>query len=433
MKILSLGEKIKRKRKELNMTLKDLAKDRITPGQISLVESGRSNPSMDLLEYLVENLDTTVEYLMESEESQAKKICTYYEQIAEAYILNKEYSIAEKYIEEALTYSEKYKLENKKAKMLYLRGSINVREGNLILAEQCFLSANIIFIKNNNHKEIIKTFLNLAKITLELKSYYSANSHLKQAEKVFIDNDICNDYLLGEIYFYLSKTYFEMNNLSKSIEYASLANEQFERINNKEAYAKSLLLLSEEHNKKGDLEKAIIYSKKSLKIYKEIEKSDHVYIIENELGRLFYNFENIDESFKHYEFAKDIKTSNDDKKLIKTLINICENYLKIKDLVKCQKVLDEIFEKFTDEDIEERVDCNLIKYRMYIINEKNIEAENILLDSYRYSKENNMLKKAGEIAIMLGKFYIDNKNDEQANKYLNEGVSIFKDIGILNN
>lgn len=52
MEILSLGEKIKRRRKELNMTLKDLAKDRITPGQISLVESGRSNPSMDLLEYL---------------------------------------------------------------------------------------------------------------------------------------------------------------------------------------------------------------------------------------------------------------------------------------------------------------------------------------------------------------------------------------------
>ena len=52
MEILSLGEKIKRRRKELNMTLKDLAGDRITPGQISLVESGRSNPSMDLLEYL---------------------------------------------------------------------------------------------------------------------------------------------------------------------------------------------------------------------------------------------------------------------------------------------------------------------------------------------------------------------------------------------
>ena len=78
MEILSLGEKIKKKRKALNMTLKDLAKDRITPGQISLVESGRSNPSMDLLEYLSLNLNTTVEYLIESEDSQAEKISKYY-------------------------------------------------------------------------------------------------------------------------------------------------------------------------------------------------------------------------------------------------------------------------------------------------------------------------------------------------------------------
>ena len=38
MEILTLGEKIKRRRKEQKMTLKDLAGDRITPGQISLVE-----------------------------------------------------------------------------------------------------------------------------------------------------------------------------------------------------------------------------------------------------------------------------------------------------------------------------------------------------------------------------------------------------------
>ena len=98
MEILTLGEKIKRRRKEQKMTLKDLAGDRITPGQISLVESGRSNPSMDLLEYLANALQTSVEYLMESEETQAEKICIYYEQSAETYILNEDYISAEEYI-----------------------------------------------------------------------------------------------------------------------------------------------------------------------------------------------------------------------------------------------------------------------------------------------------------------------------------------------
>lgn len=64
------------------MTLKDLAGDRITPGQISLVESGKSNPSMDLLEYLASALNTSVEYLMETEETQAEKICIYFEKFS---------------------------------------------------------------------------------------------------------------------------------------------------------------------------------------------------------------------------------------------------------------------------------------------------------------------------------------------------------------
>ncbi|EGO86688.1 XRE family transcriptional regulator, partial [Clostridium botulinum C str. Stockholm] len=76
------------------MTLKDLAGDRITPGQISLVESGKSNPSMDLLEYLANTLNISIEYLMESEETQAEKICIYYENISESHILNNQLNLA---------------------------------------------------------------------------------------------------------------------------------------------------------------------------------------------------------------------------------------------------------------------------------------------------------------------------------------------------
>ena len=111
MEIMSLGEKIKRLRKEKSLTLKDLAGERITPGQISLVESGKSNPSIDLLEYLVASLGTSIEYLMESEESQAEKICYYYENLAEAHSIKEEWDEAEKYIEESLHYSDKYKLD----------------------------------------------------------------------------------------------------------------------------------------------------------------------------------------------------------------------------------------------------------------------------------------------------------------------------------
>lgn len=266
MEILSLGEKIKRRRKELNMTLKDLAQDRITPGQISLVESGRSNPSMDLLEYLATTLNTSVEYLMESEESQAEKICIYYEQVAESYILSNDYITGERYIENALYYAEKYNLEYRKARILFLRADIHISKNELAAAQQFFLSSNVIFIKNNNYEEIIKTFLNLGKITLELKAYHSSSSYLKQAEKVYMDNNIGNDFLIAEIYYYMAKAYFTIENIGKAMDYSFLAKEKFEQIHNRDKYAKTLLMLSEEYNRKGDLVNAIKYSTKTLEV-----------------------------------------------------------------------------------------------------------------------------------------------------------------------
>lgn len=433
MEILALGEKIKRRRKELEMTLKDLAGDRITPGQISLVESGRSNPSMDLLEYLANALQTSVEYLMESEETQAEKISVYYEQVAESYILAGDYSTGEKYIENALYYVEKYNLEYRKAKILYIRAKIFMAKNELTLAQQFFLSSNVIFIKNNNHEEIINTFLNLGKITLEVKAYHSANSYLRQAEKVYLDNNIGNDSLIGEIYFYMAQSYYKIDNLTQAMNYSFLAKSKFEQVNNREEYAKTLLFISEEYNKNGDLNNAIKYSEKTLEVYKELEELSNISDIENNLGKLFYKFENIEESFKHYEISKEIRLRRKDEKIIETLINICENHIKLKNIKKCEEVLKEILSYLKDDDIENLIEMNILWYRIFVLKDDKKEAENILLDTYRLAKVNELYKQAGQLAIMIGKYYIDNKKDFEAAKYLDEGVNIFREIGILKN
>lgn len=433
MEILALGEKIKRRRKELEMTLKDLAGDRITPGQISLVESGRSNPSMDLLEYLAGALQTSVEYLMESEESQAEKISLYYEQVAESYVLSGDYITAEKYIENGLYYVEKYNLEYRKAKVLYLRAMIYIAKEELNLAQQFLLSSNVIFIKNNNYEEIVNTFLNLGKITLRLKAYQSSCSYLRQAEKVYLDNNIGNDSLLGEIYYYMAKSYFKTENMDKSIDYSFLAKSKFEQVYNKEQYAKTLLLISEEYNKKGDLSNAIKYSQKTLEVYKELNELNNISEIENNLGKLFYEFENIEESFKHYEISKEIRVKRRDNKVVETLINICENHIKLKNINKCEEILQEINKYIDINNIEQVINVNLLWYRIYTLKELTVECENILLDTYRLAINNNLEKISGELAITIGKFYVDNKNENKAAKYLDEGVNIFKKLGILKN
>ena len=433
MEILTLGEKIKRRRKELEMTLKDLAGDRITPGQISLVESGRSNPSMDLLEYLANALQTSVEYLMESEETQAEKICVYYEQMAETYILNQDYISAEKYIENALYYAEKYDLEYRKAKNLFLRANICKAKNELVLAQQLYLSANVIFIKRNNFEQVINTFLNLGKITLSLKAYHSATIYLKQAEKVYLDNNIGNDSLLGEIYYEMAESYFKIDDIKKAIDYTFLAKQKFEQVQHREEYGKALLLLSQEYNKKGDLVNAIKYSKKTLEVYRELEEEKNISAIENNLGKLFFEFDNIEEAFRHYNVAKEIRMRNNDTNVIETLINICEGYIKIKEIDKCEEVLEEIKTLIDGTDVEQIIEQNLLWYRVYTIKEMADEAELVLLETFNLAKVNGLEKRAAELAILLGRYYIGIKKDYEAAKYLDEGVKIFRNLGILNN
>lgn len=431
MEILSLGEKIKRKRKELNMTLKDLAGDRITPGQISLVESGKSNPSMDLLDYLANALTTSPEYLMESEETQAEKICLFYENIAESLILNSDLVQAEQNIEKSLYYSEKYKLEYRKARNLSLRGDIYMAREEIAAAQQVFLSANVIFIKRNSYEEIIKTFLKLGKITLKFRGYQSASSYFQQAEKVFVDNEMANDFLLGEIYYYIGYTYFKLENIEEAIKYSFLAQEKFKQIDSKKEYANSLLMLAKEYNIKGDIKNAIKYSKITLKVFYEINNLTYVSEIEDNLGRLFYEFDNMEQSFIHLNKAKEIRQKNNDSKLICTLTNICENYIKLKSVDKAKEVLGHILEYIEEGNYKVLHEYYLLKYRIDLLEDNMQEAENTLLQALNFVKQQERTKEAAEISIMLGKFYIDGNRHNEAAKYLNEGVELFSKLGII--
>lgn len=413
------------------MTLKDLAGDRITPGQISLVESGKSNPSMDLLEYLAESLNSSIEYFMESEETQAKKICTYFENIAESYIINEDLAQGEQYIEKALYYAEKYNLEYRKAKNLYLRGSIYVLKEEYTLAQQFFLSANVIFIKNNNYEETIKTFMNLGKITMELKSYHSSSSYFHQAENVYNDNDIGNDFLLGQIYYYIAAICFKLEDIDKAINYSFLAKEKFRQMDDKKEYARALLLLAEEYNKKGDVDNAIKYSKRTLNVYREIEDFTNVAKIENNLGKLFCEFDNIEESFVHLNKAKELRMKIKDANIVETLIDICENYIKLKDVTNAKLILDEIMDNINDTNEKALINYYLLKHRIDMLQSDLKEAESTLIVALNYVRNMDYSKETAEIAITLGKFYIDNGRDKEAAQYLNEGVETFKKLGLL--
>ena len=110
-----------------------------------------------------------------------------------------------------------------------------------------------------------------------------------------------------------------------------------------------------------------------------------------------------------------------------TLLGICENYLKIKNIDKCKSILETIEENLHDDDIDTLIKCKLIRYTIENINENDEEAENILVSTYEMAKDNSRLSKAAELAMKIGKYFIDRKEDKRASFYLGEGIRLFEE------
>ena len=98
-----------------------------------------------------------------------------------------------------------------------------------------------------------------------------------------------------------------------------------------------------------------------------------------------------------------------------------------------KKFLSEIENLIDESNVEQIIEKNILCYRLYTIKEKFDEAECILLETFNIAKINGLNKKAAEIAILIGRYYIGFKREAEAARYLDEGVSIFRSLGILNN
>ena len=158
MNILSLGEKIKKLRKEKNMTLKELAGDRITAAQISHIERDKSHTSYELLDYLAKRLDVSADYLLETKEMQSKKITENLILQSEICIKGNELEEAEEQITKALEICKEYNLNDSYGKCNFLLANINLKRLEYDKAISSFERALFFFIKNNDKKNIFKCY-----------------------------------------------------------------------------------------------------------------------------------------------------------------------------------------------------------------------------------------------------------------------------------
>lgn len=432
MDILTLGEKIKLKRREMNLTLKDLAGNRITPGQISLVESGKSKPSIDLLEYLAEKLDTDIEYFLESEEKQAARISEFYANIAEAAISNKDILRAKEAIEKGKVYAEKYKISYYKGVFALITSNLKLIQERYDEAQQYCLSANAIFLKIHSVDKIVKSFILLGIITYRMNCISIALSYFVQADNVLREYNHFDEFFKTQIYFNTALCHKKLGNHNLAVDYALLAKDRLKVLDDKRAYGETLMILSISYGKEDNVKEALKYAREAKKIFNEVNDIKELSDIESTLGVIFSRDENMDESFYHLNRALDMKKTIKDDSAFDTLLNICDNYIKQNAYNEALQLIADAMEGLRDEQDIERLKCMEYQFRIYYSIGDKLRAEEVLLRGVKYAENLDYKKELANLYITLGKFYTEIDEKELALNNINKGVDLYKEMGVIN-
>lgn len=430
MNILSLGEKIKKLRKEKNMTLKELAGDRITAAQISHIERDKSHTSYELLEYLSERLGVSIDYLLETKEMQSKKITDNLILESEIAIKKDELDEAEKQIQQIIEICEEYDLSENYGKCNYLLGNIYLKRKDSRKANFYFEKALFNFIKNNDRKRIFQCYMNIANIYFNDELYEVALTNYSFAKEILdeINGDDPDTY--KELYSKISKCYMKMKETEKALEFI----EKIGNIDEKyspEQEVEMLVLKAKKLLSEGCYVDSKDYFAKALKIIEKKENKDKLAQVYLTVGNIYGEMGDNEKFLEYSEKVYDIKKNDSDEYTMDSLFNIIESYIETSDFEVAKKysklaLASAIKAKSKYNEFRAlKYYCDIYKYK----GETEISIE-YLIKCIDIVSRLNKEKILGNLYIELGQLYSGVSKDKELECY-QKGVTIFKNLEII--
>jgi len=315
MEILSLGQKIKKLRKEKSLTLKELAGDRITAAQISHIERDKSYTSQELLDYLAKKLNVSTDYLLETKEMQAKKITDSLIIQCEIYVKSGNLEIAKKEIIKVMDICKNYMLTENYASCNFLLGTIHLSQQEYDSAVANFEKALYLYIKSNNKENIVNCYINIGKIYMKENFYKAAINHFDFAEEVLSDYTLQNINIYKDLYSNIAYSFIKLGQNDKSLEYTDKIKELEKGTNNKDE-ADRILLVANSLLESGNYDESKKYFQKALDIYNKENNKNELATIYITMCRIYINSRKYKTALEYANKAYDIKKNDEDEKTI---------------------------------------------------------------------------------------------------------------------
>lgn len=430
MNILSLGEKIKKLRKEKNMTLKELAGDRITAAQISHIERDKSHASNELLEYLAKQLDVSVDYLLETKEMQSKKLTDNLILQSEILIKCNNLEKAEEQLNEAIKICYKYNVLDNYGTCNFLLADINFKNGKYSEAVMSYEKALHYFIRNNDKEKLYKCYLNIGKIYLIEELYKGAIFQFEFAEGILNEIKIEDVDTYKDLYSKMAYCYIKLNNNEKSLYYINKMDE-IDIKNNPDEELNAIMLKANNLLNMGEFEKSKEYFKKALEILDEEKNKTELASIYLTISEIYKSIGNLDKVLEYSQRVYDIKKSDEDEYMMKSLFKIIEVYISNYDYDMAKRYC-KIALASSIKNKNRLNEYKILKYYsdMYKAQNENVIAIEYLHKCISIISELNNKKILADLYINLGELYSNISKDKEL-EYYQKGVCIYKNIDII--
>ncbi|CCC58096.1 tetratricopeptide repeat protein [Caloramator australicus] len=411
--MITIGEKIRKRRKELGYTLKEVAGDKVTIAQLSSIENGKSKPSRKLLEYLAEKLKVDVEYFTLNEVEVTHRDFKKIIKTAYSFFNEAKYDEALRTIEDARLIFNNL-LNHDRGDYYKFIGECYYNKGEYENAFENFNKALINFSKISDYDNMADSNIKIANSLYMSKKFQMALAYYKSAENLipFVkDNSI-----IARIYYDLSLCYYTLDRFRFSKEYLDKC---LDFIKEKDLSSKTDLI-PYINMMAGIIDLKVENVRESLEKFQEaFEKyklnGDMVGMgrAMNNIGICYMELEEYDRALSCFKEAIDYKIIGNDEEMLDPYLNMIEIYEKKGDRENILTVLNDAESNLIKlNDISTLIDVYILKMEYYI-KEKDFDKAEIYgflaLDNAERIKN---IDKLNKIYIALSKLYrmIGNEN-----------------------
>ncbi|KXG75942.1 tetratricopeptide repeat protein [Thermotalea metallivorans] len=358
--ILPPGEKIRRIRAFLGAKQGYITGNKFTRNLISYIENGKTRLVRDTAEIIAENLMRiaeeqknpiyiTADYLMENELQQANRILEKLFQRMKEYLQSNERLFMENFrrAEEILA---DWDIPDKKAVIYELMGDFYYDKEDFHDSYIYHIKSLENYIRINHHVKMASTYSKLGRACIEMKNYQDTINLNNHGMLVLESHHIEEPFIMKKLLFNNAAAYIESGLYDEAIavldkltaKYSDFTDEQrmdiliskgncclgkeelrdarklLEQVvemapksKNLERKAMAYKNLSDVYEKKGDLEKAVEYNRKSLDI-REVHGSRFLKTTLLDLGKRYYRTGNYEEAEKILlKTLEEVKGKND--------------------------------------------------------------------------------------------------------------------------